>query len=33
MGETYLIGADGETNNLTVVRTILELMGKDRRRV
>ena len=27
MGETYLIGADGEANNLTVVRTILELMG------
>jgi len=29
IGETYLIGADGEVNNLTVVRTILELMGKD----
>jgi len=27
MGETYLIGADGEANNLAVVRTILELMG------
>jgi dTDP-glucose 4,6-dehydratase len=29
IGETYLIGADGEVNNLTVVRTILELMGAD----
>ena len=29
MGETYLIGADGEVNNVTVVRTILELMGHD----
>ena len=29
IGETYLIGADGEVNNLTVVRTILELMGQD----
>ena len=29
MGETYLIGADGEVDNLTVVRTILELMGQD----
>jgi dTDP-glucose 4,6-dehydratase len=28
-GETYLIGANGETNNLTVVRTILDLMGLD----
>jgi len=28
-GETYLIGADGETSNLEVVRTILELMGRD----
>jgi dTDP-glucose 4,6-dehydratase len=27
-GETYLIGADGEQNNLAVLRTILELMGK-----
>ena len=27
MGETYLIGADGETDNLTVVRTVLYLMG------
>jgi len=29
IGETYLIGADGETDNLAVVRTILELMGQD----
>lgn len=29
IGETYLIGADGEVDNLTVVRTILELMGED----
>ena len=29
MGETYLIGADGEKNNITVLRMILELMGKD----
>ncbi len=28
IGETYLIGADGEKNNLEVVQTILELMGK-----
>ncbi|WP_404349583.1 dTDP-glucose 4,6-dehydratase [Phycicoccus jejuensis] len=28
-GETYLIGADGEVNNLDVVRLILELMGED----
>jgi dTDP-glucose 4,6-dehydratase len=28
VGETYLIGADGEKNNLEVVRTILELMGQ-----
>jgi dTDP-glucose 4,6-dehydratase len=27
-GETYLIGADGEEDNLTVLRTILELMGR-----
>jgi len=27
-GQTYLIGADGEQNNRTVLRTILELMGK-----
>ena len=30
IGETYLIGADGEENNRDVVETILELMGKDR---
>lgn len=29
MGETYLIGADGEKNNTTVLRMILEAMGKD----
>jgi dTDP-glucose 4,6-dehydratase len=29
MGETYLIGADGERNNITVLRMILEMMGKD----
>ena len=29
IGETYLIGADGEENNITVLRTILCLMGKD----
>ncbi len=29
IGETYLIGADGEKNNLTVVRMILENMGRD----
>ncbi len=28
IGETYLIGADGEKNNLEVVRTILRLMGR-----
>lgn len=28
-GETYLIGADGEMNNLEVFRMILEIMGKD----
>jgi dTDP-glucose 4,6-dehydratase len=27
-GETYLIGADGEKNNLEVLRLILELMGR-----
>ncbi len=27
-GETYLIGADGEMNNLNVLRMILELMGR-----
>ena len=29
IGETYLIGADGEVDNKTVVRDILELMGQD----
>ena len=29
IGETYLIGADGEKNNLEVVRTILTLMDED----
>lgn len=29
IGETYLIGADGEKDNKTVVELILELMGKD----
>ena len=28
-GETYLIGADGEKNNITVLRMILEAMGRD----
>ncbi|MGZ4555485.1 MAG: dTDP-glucose 4,6-dehydratase [Mycobacteriaceae bacterium] len=28
LGETYLIGADGEVDNLTVVRTILRVLGK-----
>lgn len=28
-GETYLIGADGETSNLDVVRTLLEIFGRD----
>ena len=28
IGETYLIGADGEENNLTVIRAILRLMGQ-----
>jgi dTDP-glucose 4,6-dehydratase len=28
IGETYLIGADGEKNNLEVVKLILKLMGK-----
>jgi len=28
VGETYLIGADGEMNNLEVVRMILRLMGR-----
>ncbi|MBP2437079.1 dTDP-glucose 4,6-dehydratase [Microbacterium amylolyticum] len=30
IGETYLIGADGEENNKNVVETILELMGQPR---
>ncbi|HET6667578.1 MAG TPA: dTDP-glucose 4,6-dehydratase [Intrasporangium sp.] len=29
VGETYLVGADGEKNNLEVVRLILELLGRD----
>ena len=29
LGETYLIGADGERNNLTVLRDILTVMGRD----
>lgn len=29
IGETYLIGANGEKNNLTVLKSILKLMGKD----
>jgi dTDP-glucose 4,6-dehydratase len=28
-GHTYLIGADGERDNLTVLQTILRLMGRD----
>jgi len=28
LGETYLIGADGERNNLEIVQLLLELMGK-----
>ena len=30
IGETYLIGADGEKNNKDVVELMLELMGKDK---
>jgi dTDP-glucose 4,6-dehydratase len=30
IGETYLIGADGEKNNKEVMETILELMGKPK---
>jgi len=30
IGELYLIGANGEQNNLTIVQTILELMGHDK---
>lgn len=29
LGETYLIGADGEKNNIDVLRAILAVMGKD----
>lgn len=29
LGETYLIGANGEKNNISVVGLILDLMGKD----
>ena len=29
LGETYLIGADGEKNNIDVLRAILAAMGKD----
>ncbi|MGC5585133.1 dTDP-glucose 4,6-dehydratase [Ornithinimicrobium sp. W1665] len=29
VGETYLVGADGEKSNLEVVRLVLELMGRD----
>jgi dTDP-glucose 4,6-dehydratase len=29
IGETYLIGADGEKNNLDVVRLILSIMGLE----
>ncbi len=28
MGETYLIGADGERSNIDVLRAILRVMGK-----
>ncbi len=30
IGETYMVGADGERNNKEVLEIILELMGKDR---
>ena len=30
IGETYLIGADGEEDNKTVIELILELMVKDK---
>jgi dTDP-glucose 4,6-dehydratase len=30
IGETYLIGADGEQNNKDVVEMILELLGQSR---
>lgn len=29
LGETYLVGADGEKNNITVMKAILALMGKS----
>jgi dTDP-glucose 4,6-dehydratase len=29
IGETYLVGADGEMNNRDVIRLVLELMGRD----
>jgi dTDP-glucose 4,6-dehydratase len=29
IGETYLVGADGERTNLEVARTLLRLMGRD----
>ena len=29
LGRTYLIGAEGERDNLSVMRTILRLMGRD----
>ena len=29
IGETYLIGADGEKNNLKVLKTILRVLGRD----
>jgi dTDP-glucose 4,6-dehydratase len=29
VGATYLVGADGERDNVTVLRLILQLMGKD----
>ena len=29
IGRTYLIGAEGERNNLTVLRTLLQLMGRE----
>ncbi|MCL2595206.1 MAG: GDP-mannose 4,6-dehydratase, partial [Promicromonosporaceae bacterium] len=30
VGETYLIGADGEKNNLEVVETLLEVFGRPK---
>ena len=29
IGRTYLIGADGERDNLSVIRTLLQMMGRD----